>query len=92
MRSSKILVSTRLYPADLQSNVTGGPVNGCFALFLPGLNDDGALELWRAFDVGGARDNLLPLFNRVENHALLIQALASQVARYRPAPSDFGRD
>jgi len=89
--ASKILVSTRLYPADLQSKVNGSPINGCFALFLPGLSDDDALELWRAFEVSGARDHLLPLFNRVENHSLLIQALAAQVARYRPAPGDFER-
>ncbi len=88
VRASRILVSTRLYPADLQS-MTGNPLPGCFAAFLPGLADDDALELWRAFGATGARDSLLPLFQRAENHPLLIQALASEVARYRPAPSDF---
>ncbi len=69
----------------------GRPVPGCTALFLPGLSDDDALELWRAFGVSGGRETLLPLFARFEHHPLLIQALASQVASYRPAPGDFER-
>jgi tetratricopeptide (TPR) repeat protein len=88
VRAARILVSMRLYPADLQT-VTSDPLPGCSAIFLPGLSDDDALELWRAFEVKGARDSLLPIFNRVGNHPLLIQALASEIARYRPAPRDF---
>ena len=90
VRAARILVSTRLYPADLQTT-TDESLGGCFAAFLRGLADDDALELWRAIGVSGARDLLLPLFNRVENHPLLIQALGSEVARYRPAPRDFDR-
>jgi hypothetical protein len=88
VRASRILVSTRLYPADLQM-VTGESLGTCAAIFLRGLADDDALELWRAFGATGARDSLLPLFQRADNHPLLIQALASEVARYRPAPGDF---
>ncbi|HVG31547.1 MAG TPA: DUF4062 domain-containing protein [Pyrinomonadaceae bacterium] len=87
-RAARILVSTRLYPADLQT-MTDEPRPGCAAKFLTGLADDDALELWRAIGVTGARDLLLPIFNRVGNHPLLVQALASEVARYRPAPGDF---
>jgi tetratricopeptide (TPR) repeat protein len=88
VRASRILVSTRLYPADLQT-LTGEPLGSCAAVFLPGLADDDALQLWRAFGATGARDSLLPLFRQADNHPLLIQALASEVARYRPAPGDF---
>ncbi|HYX40049.1 MAG TPA: hypothetical protein VE821_00050, partial [Pyrinomonadaceae bacterium] len=88
VRAARILVSTRLYPADLQM-VTGESLGSSGAVFLPGLSDDDALELWRAIGVTGARDLLLPLFNRVGNHPLLIQALASEVARDRRAPGDF---
>ncbi len=90
LRASRVLVSTRLYPADLQ-RATGEPLPGCYAIFLTGLTDEDALELWRAFGVSGARDALLPLFRNVGNHPLLIQALASEVARYRRAPGDFDR-
>ncbi|MBN1402344.1 MAG: DUF4062 domain-containing protein, partial [Anaerolineae bacterium] len=85
---SRVLVSTRLYPADLQA-VNGAPWPGCAARFLPGLSDDDALALWRAFGVKGSRDALLPLFRTCESHPLLIQALAGEVARYRPAPGDY---
>jgi hypothetical protein len=88
VRAARILVSTRLYPADLQT-VTGESLGSCAAIFLHGLADDDALELWRAIGVSGARDALLPLFNRVDNHPLLIQSLASEVARYRRAPGDY---
>jgi tetratricopeptide (TPR) repeat protein len=91
VRAARILVSTRLYPADLQNNVNNSPLPGCSALFLPGLTDDDALELWQAFNEADAPDSLLPIFNRVGNHPLLIQALASEVARYRLAPGDFER-
>jgi tetratricopeptide (TPR) repeat protein len=58
-------------------------------VFLTGLADDDALNLWRAFSVTGSREMMLPLFRSFDNHPLLIQALASEVARYRLAPGDF---
>ena len=58
---------------------------------MTGLSDDDALDLWRAFQVSGSRDALLPLFRSFDKHPLLIQALASEVARYRRAPGDFDR-
>jgi hypothetical protein len=88
VKAARILVSTRLYPADLQM-VTGESLGSCAAIFLRGLAEDDTLELWRAIGVTGARDSLLPLFKRAGNHPLVIQALASEVARYRRAPGDF---
>ena len=87
-RSSRILVSMRLYPADLQTE-TGGMRLGCEALFLRGLADDDALTLWRAFGISGSREALLPLFHTFENHPLLIQALAGEVAHDRRTPGNF---
>ena len=87
-RSSRILVSTRLYPADLQME-TGGVRLGCEGVFLHGLSDDDALDLWRAFGISGSREALLPLFHTFENHPLLIQALAGEVAHDRRTPGNF---
>jgi hypothetical protein len=69
--------------------LNGDSMQGCAAIFLHGLADDDALELWRAFGVSGPRDLLLPLFRRFDNHPLLIQALAAEVARYRRSPGNF---
>jgi len=88
VRASWILVSTRLYPFDLQTNI-GNPALGCEAAFLKGLNDNDALELWRSFGVSGARDTLLPMFRSFGSHPLLLQALAGEVARFRPSPGDY---
>ncbi len=90
VRASRILVSTRLYPADFQT-VTGVPVPDCVAYFLRGLNNDDALNLWRSLGVTGTREELSQLFHSFESHPLLIQALASEVANYRRAPGDFDR-
>jgi tetratricopeptide (TPR) repeat protein len=88
VRASRILISTRLYPADLQAP-SGAPSPGCFARFLQGLNDRDALELWRAFGARGSRDEMLPLFRRFDKHPLLIQLLACEVAEFRDSPGDF---
>ena len=85
-----MLVTTRLYPGALQLP-TGDSRPGCFAYFLPGLSDDDAIGLWRGLKVSGARSELVPIFQSVESHPLLVQALAAEVATYRPAPGDFAR-
>jgi tetratricopeptide (TPR) repeat protein len=84
---SRILITTRLYPSELQLP-TGYPRPGCSAYFLRGLSDDDALALWRALGVTGSRGELVPVFRSVENHPLLIQALASEIANYKKAPGD----
>lgn len=88
VRNSRVLISTRLYPFDLQM-LNGSPLPGCSAIFLAGLSNDDALNLWRSFGVSGAHDQLFPIFNSFGNHALLIQTLASEIANYRRAPGDF---
>ena len=88
VRASRILVSTRLYPADLQT-ATALPVPGSFAYFIEGLSDDDALNLWRTSGVSGSRDELLRLFHSFGSHPLLIQALAGEIAHDRRAPGDF---
>jgi hypothetical protein len=91
VRASRVLVSTRLYPAELQT-MTAQPLPGCYPLFLSGLTDDDALALWREF-IGGERsgtsEQLLPLFSAFGNYPLLVRALAGRVANYRPAPGDY---
>jgi len=88
INNTRVLVSTRLYPADLQMP-NGQPGPGCFALFLPGLSDQDALDLWRAYGAKGSREVMLPIFRTFDKHPLLIQLLAYEVAEFREAPGDF---
>ncbi len=88
--ASRVLVSTRLYPAQLETEALH-PIPGSKAPFLLGLSDDDAVALWREFGVNGSRRELLRLFNRFDNYPLLIQLLAGVVARYRPRPGNFDR-
>lgn len=88
VKKTRIIVSSRLYPADLEKE-DGEPLPGSFRHDLAGLNDDDAVELWRTFGVSGARDMLVPIFDTFDKHPLLIQALAGEVKRYRVAPGNF---
>jgi tetratricopeptide (TPR) repeat protein len=88
VKRSRILVSSRLYPIDLETS-GGEPIPGTFGLSIKGLTDEDAVEFWRAFRVSGSRDGLLTVFNTFAKHPLLIQALAGEVKRYRKSPSSF---
>ncbi len=84
---TRVLVSSRLYPAEL---LRGSEyVYGSSAYDLDGLADDDAIALWCDFGGKDSRETLLPLFNDFKNHPLLIQALASEVANYHGARGDF---
>ena len=88
IQNTRLLASTRLYPADLQLP-NGNPCAGCFATFLRGLSDQDALDLWRTYGAKGSRDTMLPVFHTFDKHPLLIQLLAWEVAEFREAPGDF---
>lgn len=87
-KNSRILISTRLYPAELE--IEGGDATpGSFRRDIEGLTDEDAVELWRALNVRGSRDLLRPVFDTFGRHPLFIQALAGDVKRYRRAPGNF---
>jgi tetratricopeptide (TPR) repeat protein len=88
VKASRVLVSSRLYPTEVET-VGGDAIPGTFKIDIEGLTDEDAIDLWRAFEVRGSRDELLPIFNTFAKHPLLIQALAGEVKRYRKAPGDF---
>jgi tetratricopeptide (TPR) repeat protein len=88
VKQSRVLVSSRLYPTELETSGSD-PIPGSFRMKIEGLTDEDAVELWRAFEVSGSRDEVLPVFNTFAKHPLLIQALAGEVKRYRKAPGDL---
>jgi hypothetical protein len=88
LRASRVLLTSRLFPRDLQT-VTTEPVPGAQAYFLGGLTDTDAVDLWRALGNTGSQAELIELFATFDNYPLLIRALAGEVARFRPAPRDF---
>lgn len=90
VRASRILISTRLHPVELETP-TGDTRPGAYVLHLHGLDHEDALELWRSFGVTGSKEALKKLFSSFDNYPLLIRALAGEVARYRRAPGDFNR-
>ena len=87
VKNSRILISTRLYPAQLETE-GGDPIPGTARYYLDSLPDDDAVELWQMLGVKGSRDVLLPIFNTFGKHTLLIQALAGRIKLYRTAPGN----
>lgn len=88
VRAARVLVTSRLYPAELQT-VTMEPIPGTFAYFLRGLAPNDTVQLWRSLGGSGNRAELAELFAVFDNYPLLIRALAGEVARFRRAPGNL---
>lgn len=89
-RRSRILISTREFPADLQASEENPiPIEGCASIHLRGLTDDDALALWRRHQAQGSPEKLRRLFKSFGSHPLYIQTLAGHVARDRRACGDY---
>lgn len=88
VQASRVLVTTRLYPSELQTD-TGREIPGTAAVHLHGLEPEDALALWRGMGVSGSDAELDALFATFEYYPLLIRALSGEVARFRAAPGDF---
>jgi tetratricopeptide (TPR) repeat protein len=90
VRASRILVTTRLFPYELE-DFNGMPLSGTYVQPLLGLSDDDALALWNSAGIGGARDALVRLFRSFGGHPLLVRALAGKIALDRRNPGDFDK-
>ena len=88
INASRILISSRLYPSALE-DVAGQPIKGTACLQLGGLSERDALSLWESFGLFGTSVALSAFFSTFERHPLLIQAMASVVARDRRANGDY---
>jgi hypothetical protein len=78
---SRILITSRLPPADLEV-LEGGYLKGCAEpLALKGFTDRDALEFWRSKGAGGTPATIQAYLASFGNHPLLIQVLAGVVKR-----------
>lgn len=86
--ASQVLVTTRLYPSDLEGVVEGERA-GCKQIVLAGLDDEDGIALWRELGIRGDDEALLAAVRTVQNYPLLMRILAGQIAGFRPAPGDL---
>ncbi|AUC93935.1 hypothetical protein CWS35_06235 [Bradyrhizobium sp. SK17] len=86
--SSRILISTRLHLADLETR-DGRPRPGVKTLNLCGLEDGDAFLLWESYGMRGSPQSLRGLFQSIDGHPLVIQAAAAALADYPPANRDY---
>jgi tetratricopeptide (TPR) repeat protein len=86
---SKILISTRLVPRDLESK-PGMLRPGVHHRPLNGLTDVDTLALLRHLDIRGDEAEILDYTRRFDNHSLLIAVLAGMIHADPDAQGDFG--
>jgi tetratricopeptide (TPR) repeat protein len=85
---SRVLISTRLHPAELEG-VGGDLLNNVFRYDLSGLDRADAIHLWGSFNISGSPGLLEPIFDSIDRHPLLIQALAGEIKGHRKAPGNL---
>ena len=85
---SHILVTSRLYPADLEKQ-EGGLADGCAAFRLTGLSDQDALALWGSIGGKGSVAKVRPYLQELGNQPLWVKILAGEVAKFWQSPGDF---
>jgi tetratricopeptide (TPR) repeat protein len=88
VHASRVVITSRLLPAALVTTAEQ-LMPGTFVLGLRGLAPDDAVLLWHSLGASGSTESLTRLFESIDYHPLLIQALAREVNRYRRGPGDF---
>lgn len=86
--SLKLLISTRLQPADLEDK-SHQLIDGVELLQLAGLADEDALALIRHIGIKGQTLSLKRFMRQFDNHSLLIGIIAGRIHDYRQSPGDF---
>lgn len=87
---SKLLISTRLIPADLEDK-SRKLIRGVQHLHLNGLQPDDALALMRHLGITGDGRAIQQFTSKFGNHSLLIHVLAGRINEYRRRAGDFDR-
>jgi hypothetical protein len=85
---SKILITTRLIPQDLQDR-SGQLLHGVRLLELSDLSGEDALALLQEAGVHGDQTVMRNFLAQFGDHALLIQVLAGRIRAYKPEPGNF---
>ena len=91
MTHAKILISTRLSAADLETDLRFGGqlLPGVKHIKLSGLQPDDALALIREHGVQGDATRIKEFLAQVGNHSLLIRLVAGKIAKNRAARMNF---
>lgn len=86
---SKILISTRLFPTELQDRASHKPIPGVAHHHLNGLSPLDALALVRQAGVTGSEQEILKFADQFGRHSLLLRIVCGMIADYRKKPLDF---
>lgn len=86
--ASRILVTTRLFPSDLEASPGDLEPLHSMRIRLEGLAEDEGIELWRSLGIRGDELTLRTALRTVQSYPLLMKILAGQI-RESDAAGDF---
>ncbi len=86
---SKILISSRLIPQELQDRMSQQLLPGVRSVHLYGMTPEDALAMFEGLGAHGNHEVMRTLLGQFGDHALLIGVLAGRIRAYRPAPGNF---
>jgi tetratricopeptide (TPR) repeat protein len=86
---SKILLSTRLFPSDLQNRAGLRPIPGVAHHNLEGLSEPDALAFFQDASIHGDEKAMLEFAEQFDRHSLLLKVVCGEIAKYPRQPFDF---
>ena len=86
--ASRILVTTRLFPSDLEASPSDLEPLQSMQIRLEGLAEDEGIELWKSLGIRGDELTLRTALRTVQSYPLLMKILAGQI-RESDAAGDF---
>ncbi len=86
---SKVLISSRLIPQELQDRMSQQLLPGVRSVHLYGMTPEDALAMFEGLGAHGNREVMRTVLGQFGDHALLIGVLAGRIREYRPAPGNF---
>ncbi len=88
-RPSKVLISTRLVPSDLEDRHAHTPLDGVCRYHLNGMYPDDALDMMRHLGIRGDKRTLDAFMRKFGYHSLMLRIVAGMINKSFRARGDF---
>ncbi len=86
---SKILISSRLFPYELENTADHGPIPGVECHNLDGLSEEDVISFVQHNNIQGNPAEILRFANRFGRHSLVLKLVCGMVNFYRANPGNF---
>ncbi len=86
---SKILISSRLFPYELENVADRSPIPGVAKQNLDGLSEEDTLQFIRHHKIEGDAKEILRFADRFGRHSLVLKLVCGMISFYRADPKNF---